>query len=66
MLDRRRRKQKKPSIDRARGKRTSIGENVRGETCRRDSQREEEGKKGGKKKEKRKEKKRDAKRDARP
>lgn len=64
MLDRRRRKQKKPSIDRARGKRTSIGENVRGETCRRDSQREEEGKKGGKKKEKRKEKKRDAKRDA--
>lgn len=44
MLDRR--KQKKPSIDRARGKRTSIGENVRGETCRRDSRREEEGKKG--------------------
>lgn len=46
MLDRR--KQKKPSIDR--GKRTSIGENVRGETCRRDSQREEEGEEEGEKK----------------
>lgn len=48
MLDRR--KQKKPSIDRARGKRTSIGENVRGETCRQDSQREEEGEEEGEKK----------------
>lgn len=48
MLDRR--KQKKPSIDRARGKRTSIGENVRGETCRRDSRREEEGEEEGEKK----------------